>query len=331
MKKLFLLLVVFSFVRMAHAADGAIASSFSVGLNKQVQFSKGNLQYMASTKTWRFAEHQYDLVGTRSDFGNVKIGDVQCENEYIASDYDGWIDLFGWGTGTNPTNTSEDENDYVSFAEYGNNPIINGGNASGSWRTLSEGEWLYLLMERDKAAKLYGLGTIKDVHGLILLPDNWVQPISVSFNPSTENGLEPGLNPLYFYNEETNNFNHNIYTEEQWEEMEKNGAVFLPTTGVRTGVEVHHTSEIGWYWTKTLGFEGYANYLRFSGSDLSVAEVLSVCDGIGVRLVRNNNGSTTGMESYDALTKSVKVLINGQLFIQRNNTYYDLTGKKIAQ
>ena len=113
--------------------------------------------------------------------------------------------------------------------------------------------------------------------------------------------------------------------------MEKNGAVFLPTTGVRTGVEVHHTSEIGWYWTKTLGFEGYANYLRFSGSDLSVAEVLSVCDGIGVRLVRNNNGATTGMESYDALTKSVKVLINGQLFIQRNNTYYDLTGKKIAQ
>ena len=30
---------------------------------KKVHFSKGNLQYQASTNTWRFAEKQYDIIG----------------------------------------------------------------------------------------------------------------------------------------------------------------------------------------------------------------------------------------------------------------------------
>ena len=55
---------------------------FSVSSNKQVLFSKGNLQYQADPGSWRFAENQYDVIGE----GN---GD-------IAADYTGWIDLFGW-------------------------------------------------------------------------------------------------------------------------------------------------------------------------------------------------------------------------------------------
>lgn len=38
--------------------DGA----FSVSQNKYVYFSKGNIQYNESTKTWRFAENQWDIV-----------------------------------------------------------------------------------------------------------------------------------------------------------------------------------------------------------------------------------------------------------------------------
>ena len=57
---------------------------FSVSSTKKVMFSKGNLQYQANPGTWRFAENQYDVIG--ADNGN------------IASDYTGWIDLFGWGT-----------------------------------------------------------------------------------------------------------------------------------------------------------------------------------------------------------------------------------------
>ena len=43
--------------------EGALPGLFSVGEGKQVYFSKGNLQYRATTRTWRFAEHQYDIIG----------------------------------------------------------------------------------------------------------------------------------------------------------------------------------------------------------------------------------------------------------------------------
>ena len=35
---------------------------FSVSATKKVYFSQGNLQYQASTKTWWFAERQYDYI-----------------------------------------------------------------------------------------------------------------------------------------------------------------------------------------------------------------------------------------------------------------------------
>ena len=69
---------------------------FSVAEGKTVSFAPGNLQYNAvqgshlradGTKakgTWRFAEKQWDYVG--------------YDNRNIAENYDGWIDLFGWGT-----------------------------------------------------------------------------------------------------------------------------------------------------------------------------------------------------------------------------------------
>ncbi|MBQ3676229.1 MAG: hypothetical protein II926_02525, partial [Bacteroidales bacterium] len=43
--------------------NGAIKAAFSVSADKKVYFSKGNLQYQASTGTWRFAENQYDIIG----------------------------------------------------------------------------------------------------------------------------------------------------------------------------------------------------------------------------------------------------------------------------
>ena len=45
--------------------NGAIKAAFSVSDSKQVYFSQGNLQYQASTDVWRFAENQWDYVGTQ--------------------------------------------------------------------------------------------------------------------------------------------------------------------------------------------------------------------------------------------------------------------------
>lgn len=44
--------------------EGIIDRLFTINHNgDQVYFSQGNLQYQASTNTWRFAENQWDFVG----------------------------------------------------------------------------------------------------------------------------------------------------------------------------------------------------------------------------------------------------------------------------
>ena len=43
---------------------GVLPGRFTVNADGlQVQFAQGNLQYQASSHTWRLAEHQYDIVG----------------------------------------------------------------------------------------------------------------------------------------------------------------------------------------------------------------------------------------------------------------------------
>ena len=47
-----------------NAPQGAIDGLFTINSNgDQVYFSQGNLQYQASTNTWRFATNQWDYVG----------------------------------------------------------------------------------------------------------------------------------------------------------------------------------------------------------------------------------------------------------------------------
>ncbi|MGN0236359.1 MAG: hypothetical protein ACI4BD_08675 [Paludibacteraceae bacterium] len=177
-----------------------VAKGFSISTNKQVVFSPGNLQYQASTDTWRFANHQYDYVGEL----NVRISPTN-EN---------WIDLFGWGTGNNPTNISNDNADYATFVDWGTNKI--GKYRANTWRTLTEAEWEYLLSERNSAAVLWGIATINNIHGLILLPDDFTLPEDMIFVAGDDYRVGWALN---------------VYTSYEWSKMEQNGAVFLPNAG----------------------------------------------------------------------------------------------------
>lgn len=56
-------------------------SFFRVSNGRYVEFAEGNVQYQPSTKSWRFAENPWDVVGE----DNLKVND---------STYTGWIDLF---------------------------------------------------------------------------------------------------------------------------------------------------------------------------------------------------------------------------------------------
>ena len=209
-----------------NVGSGTFASKpFTVDAKKKVVFSPGNLQYQPSTNLWRFADQQYDYIGEL--------------NVEVSPNYDGWIDLFPYGSGDNPTYVC-DENDYydyyydANFVDWGKNMK---SDPSNRWYTLSKDEWLYLLEERDNAKELWGIGTVNHVKGVILLPDNWLIPKDLSFYPGAD---------------EKYGWNLNVYLANDWQKMEKNGAVFLPASGVcETDFGLDYDAGWGAYWTST--------------------------------------------------------------------------------
>lgn len=176
-----------------------LPGTFSISDTKKVQFSCGNLQYQRSTASWRFADNQFDCIG--SDNSNAN-------NE----DYIGWVDQFVWGSGADPTNYNST---YISpFIDWGVNTI--GLSSPNVWRTLTWSEWVYLLKNRNNADQLWAIGIINGVKGCIFLPDNFEKPLSISLIPA-RNGA--------------NSYTPNTYTIEQWFVLESAGAIFLPFGG----------------------------------------------------------------------------------------------------
>ena len=241
---------------------------FSASADKQIIFSSGNLQYHPANNEWRFAANQTDYIGDA--------------NSTISETYNGWIDLFGWGTGDAPTKSSTLHSDYSTFVDWGTNPI--GADAPNTWRTLSKDEWMYIFYNRPNAQSLFALGSVNGVNGTIILPDNWTTPSGVSFVASTTQGLS--RDGSYYYNSNGNNFSHNTYTAEQWQTMEQAGAVFLPASGYRWGTDVDYVGNLGFYWSSTEYNEYYAylvnldsyylfpqyNYSRYRGQAVRLAK-----------------------------------------------------------
>ncbi|MBQ9472922.1 MAG: hypothetical protein IJU81_00765 [Bacteroidales bacterium] len=246
------------------ATEGVLSGRFSVAPGSTVRFSKGNLQYQASTGTWRFAEHQWDTIGA----GNAN----------ISSTYSGWIDLFGWGTsgwdngnyfympydksqsytspyterngyGYGPSDGTDAKYDLTGAyanADWGvYNAISNGGNQAGLWRTLTADEWYYLGSQRS-ASTVNGTAnarwikaTVNGVCGLILFPDSYTHPDGVA-QPV---GINSGSQIRY----ENNN-----YSQSDWTLIEAAGAVFLPAAGQRvTTTSVSNVGKNGYYWSST--------------------------------------------------------------------------------
>jgi hypothetical protein len=232
---------------------------FSVSPKQKVVFSPGNLQYKASTKEWRFAPSQYNYIGEN----NIKISDT----------YSGWIDLFGWGTGHKPTLKSNQNSDYDRFVDWGANSI--NGDPFHTWRTLSIDEWNYLILNRPKARTLIGVAQVNNVNGLILLPDNWVAPDSISFISGMHEGYMGS------------GYSHQTFSAEQWRRLEQNGAVFLPAAGMRIAkTAVAETQKEGYYWTATIGPDPCFLYFR-DGQIYTYSVLIDRSTGKSVRLVKN--------------------------------------------
>ena len=244
--------------------EGAINGEFSVSATKKVRFAKGNLQYQASTGTWRFAENQWDYVGNAT-LGNVFENNVKCNNALLSTTYSGWIDLFGYSTSKTyyGVSTSTRANDYSGdFIDWGANPISNGGNVANLWRTFSKEEWEYLCSSREQANQKLAKATINGVRGLIVLPDVWNCPSSLSFNANTSS------------------WNANVYDISQWEAMENAGALFFPATGYRNGTTVSECQTDGHIWTNSV----YHVWFNQTSMHLQTMDVYS---GRTVRLVQD--------------------------------------------
>ena len=236
-----------------------VSGGFSVSASKKVYFSKGNLQYQASTKKWRFAENQWDALGQ----ANSKISDKNS----------GWIDLFGWGTGTDPIKNSTNNKDYGTFADWGKNNISNGG--GNKWRTLTKDEWEYVFETRSTPSGVrFAKATVNGIKGIILLPDNW----NISYY-GLENANKIGAN-----------FEDNAISKSDWtSKLESKGAVFLPNAGCRKGTEISGLGKDGYYWSTTNFDSSGAYAVYIYDRNVNSGKHYYHKNGFAVRLVRNAN------------------------------------------
>ncbi len=263
--------------------DGILPGLFSVSQSDKVHFSQGNLQYQASTHTWRFADSQYEYIGE--------------DNMNISSSYSGWIDLFGWGTsGYNhgavcyqPWSISDNSQDYYAYgfwnaslyqysgkADWGYNAISNGGNQENYWRTLHGPEADYLFNRRQTPSGIrFVKAKVNGIKGVILLPDDW------GVNTYALNNANNGSSP----------YDANAISLQDWTNiLELAGAVFLPNAGDRSGTYAADFSDYGFYWLADIGGQQIASNVMISESEIvSEASYNFRYGGMSVRLVRDAN------------------------------------------
>lgn len=279
---------------------GAINSLFTINNSgDQVMFSFGNLQYQASSNTWRFATNQYDYVGGGLYHGNV----TGSDNNSISSTYNGWIDLFGWGTsGYNhgavcyqPWSTSNTNEDYYVYgnqsynlydntgqADWGYNTISNGGNTANTWRTLTCEEWDYVFNTRSTTSGIrYAKAIVNDVNGVILLPDNW-SAVYYTLNNTNDGTVDYTVNTI---------------SSSDWTTLEAKGVVFLPAAGGRSGTETSSVNQLGKYWSASkrhfndnIYIDAY--YVLFGKPTIGSTQLNTTAstlrrNGLSVRLVRD--------------------------------------------
>ena len=213
--------------------DVLLSGVFTVSASgKKVKFTKGNLQYHCKNKKWRFAQNQYDCM--------------MSDNSNIAENYDGWIDLFGWGTWLTGTLEQSVEEPYENQTEDATKYVLAGTSAICSDFTILSGEeWLYL-QENNKSL----LTKINGVEGLIILPKERSEDI-----------------------------------HSDWSVLKEAGAIFLPRAGWRAGSSITNENSVGYYWSSSATDDANASSFVvyvFCG----IASNTPKCNGLSVRLVR---------------------------------------------
>lgn len=247
-----------------------IQHPFTVSVNGsdtvKVLFAPGNLQYQASTQTWRFAAHQYEYIGDAP-------GNNVTDNTVRANQSD-WIDLLVWGqTGYNSTDPSQiyttSNTSYKPVGPAYNSIIANTGYdwgvycdiwyneekiSQGTYRTLTGPEWTYLLGRKHKNDGTKSLYTKR---------------VYVYLNNNTSDKTTPGNERvgILFYPDD---YEEDLVAEDatltltEWNALEQKGVVFLPRHGSRQGSSSTIGTAFAAYWSVTQTYVLYSQIINKS-------------------------------------------------------------------
>lgn len=329
--------------------EGQLTGKFQVAPSRYVVFSQGNLQYNAANGekhkcangtwgqgTWRLADNQYDYIG--------------LDNAEADEAYDGWIDIFGWGTSGwmsgakayqpwcisevptdfQPYNSGSDLTLMAEYADWGvYNAVYNGGNRTGEWRVLTSDEWQYLFRYGQWTMARIKVTEKKSLRGFLMLPTGFSCPAGVSVKV-LGTGNETETQKTVSQGE----YSSNLYTLEQFALLQEAGVVFLPCAGFRDAGEVDYVNMVGGYWSSTAAGEQNARALYFFSNMVDANYLPLRSFGYSVRLVSEVEAPLVPTDisapQTDEPTPAVrKVLRNGQILILRDGNAYTPLGMSL--
>lgn len=226
-------------VTVKPAEELILSGEFSVGPAdncKKVRFSRGNLRYTSNPESWCFFDNQYEQGHSQDQ-----------------------VSLFTWGYGSWSTGWKTTSYESGNFTDWGTKI----GNGS-TWRTLKSDEWAYLLEGRTDAANKVGYATVCEMHGLLLLPDEFE-------DPKTNESTSQACVEKKFVPKSSTGWEQNIYSQgDSWNKMQAAGAVFFPAAGYRDGdpgnpnpAAVYNVGNGGYYWSASPYYDSDAYDLYF--------------------------------------------------------------------
>ena len=258
--------------------------------------------------TVKLSHFGWATAGHKNDGGDYGYDDthIHYEPHSLLADYDNavkygpsmdnWINVLGWDSDT--WNADAEMRSYCDWGvHFDDDGVGHDDWYDGTWFTLSEEQFKYLVLERNNAKRkrTYAVIVVDNaagvlVPGLVLVPDDWQCPVGCTYqiagNKSEENSGFGFFTNIY-------------YADTTWPVMEASGAVFLPVTTDRNGHDLDNVTTYrgftlkgpshGSYWTSSSGYsDASAAYFIFGWDDHSFNSAYR-CDDRLVRLVHRAN------------------------------------------
>lgn len=263
------------------------------GNNKYVLFTNGNLQYDIASSKYQLASAQWEYLNKDQYYPHVSGGTddglyTSIENDYITAP--SVIDLFGWGTGTNPTYASMTNSNYSTFNDWGTKAKED-ISYLGDARTLTKSEWASLLNNQYIAmVKLTDGNFSGNVIGLVVFPYDATQDEANGYITDSKVLDKNSVPTARSEKVECTMANMTV------ENLEKSGALFLPAGGRRQMLDskyyIKSGNEYGMYWssnkfTSMSSIDESAFLVWFQDKRIRAAYTNNKCKGYSVRLVKD--------------------------------------------